>query len=196
MSIHYHKSPNTSISISDYSILPSIPQIHRFLTHSTLITHTLHPIHTIITLLSSPHHHNQLITLISSLLLSRVSIPQPPRFIPQPSPASSHIIESVILLENSHSQQYPFSSTPLSTRSSQTCICLQRRSHLLFSLVNTLFYHTCSWTQSDCMLSLFLFPLYEESLRLCIPIKSYCNHSVTQSTVSPPYHSEIENLGK
>ena len=47
---------NTSISVSDYSILPSIHQIIRFQQHSILITNTSHPIHTIITLLSSQHH--------------------------------------------------------------------------------------------------------------------------------------------
>ena len=56
MSIHFHWLVNTSISVSDYSILPSIHQIIRFQLHSKLITNTSHPIHTIITLLSSQHH--------------------------------------------------------------------------------------------------------------------------------------------
>ena len=116
-----------------------------------------------------------------------MSDPQPPRFIQLPSPASLHIMESLICYENSRSQQHLFSSTPLSSRFSQTCICLQRYSPILFSLVETCFYHTCSWTQSNCMLSLFLFSLYEESLRLFISIKLYCNHSFTQSTI--PLHT-------
>ena len=150
---------NRPFCISFDPILHSAIQIWEIRIHSTLITTPVSLITTISSFFSSPHHHNQLIILISSILY-HVSDPQPPRFIQLPSPASPHITESLICLVNSHSQQHSFSSTPLSTRFSQTCMCLQRHSHQLFLLVNTLFYHTCSWTQSNCMLSLFLFSLY------------------------------------
>ena len=71
MSIHFHWLANTSISISDYSILPSIHQIIRFQQHSKLITNTSHPIHTIITLLSFQHHQFPSFTSIPYTLLSR-----------------------------------------------------------------------------------------------------------------------------
>ena len=126
-----------------------------------------------------------------------MSVPQPPRFIQLPSPASLHIMESLICYENSHSQQHPFSSTPLSTRFSKTCICLQRHSHLLFSLVNTLFYHTCSWTQSDCMLSLFLFSLYEVSLLLVhfhqIVLQSLI-HTINNTNSTPLRNGSTRNI--
>ena len=71
MSIKIDWIANTSISISDYSILPSIHQIIWFQQHSTLITNTSHPIHTIITLLSSPHHPFPSFPSIPYTLLSR-----------------------------------------------------------------------------------------------------------------------------
>ena len=104
-------------------------------------------------------------------------------------------MESLICYEISHSQQHPFSSTPLSTRSSQTCICPRSHSPLLFSLIEACFYNTCSWTQSDCMLLLFLLPFMKCPSCLFIPIKSYCNRSFTQSTILAPHHSEMEVQG-
>ena len=62
---------NTSISVSDYSILPSIHQIIRFQNHSKLITNNSHPIHTIITLLSLQHHPFPSSPSIPYTLLSR-----------------------------------------------------------------------------------------------------------------------------
>ena len=126
-----------------------------------------------------------------------MSVPQPPRFIQLPSPASPHIMESLICQVISHSQQHPFSSTPLSTRSSQTCICLQRHSPLLFSLVEACFYHTCSWTHSDCMLSLLLFSLYGKFIPLVhshqIVLQSLI-HTINNASSTPLRNGSTRNV--
>ena len=51
-------------SFISFQITPFLPQIHRFQAHSTLITNTVHPIHTIITLTVRHMHLSTFFSII------------------------------------------------------------------------------------------------------------------------------------